>query len=73
MLENRSEVNISVLSDHTLIKCKAKTKKKSLKSPIFTNVLQHLQMLCFKATIKSRQLDVKQMKTSRNFNGVHMI
>lgn len=67
MLENRSKVNINVLSDNTLIKCKAKNKKKKFLSPRF------LKMLCFKATIKLRQLAVKQMKTSRNFNGVHMI
>lgn len=66
MLENRSEVNISVLSGNTLIKCKTKNNKK-IKVPDF------LQMLCFKAAIKSRQLNVKQMKTSRNFNGAHMI
>jgi len=65
MLENRSEVNISV-SDNTLIKCKTKNNRK-IKVPDF------LQMLCFKATIKSRQLNVKQMKTSRNFNHAHTI
>lgn len=39
MLENRSKVNINVLSDNTLIKCKAKNKKKIFKSQIFKNVM----------------------------------